>query len=161
MKTTLKLFVLLVIAGLPLTGIYAQQEILTASAVSSGAGGSVSWSVGLVAYESITGLGGTVTEGSQQPYEIFPVEGIEEPSTGQECTIFPNPTTGKVTLKFSKSVPKGITACLSSAEGALLRKIIIDNNEISIPMDELRPAAYILTIMENEKPVKTYKIIKK
>ena len=161
MKIILKTLISLIFAGFPMTGLFAQQDVITTSADSAGSGGSSSWSVGTVAFSLYSSGSGTITEGSQQPYEIFIFDGVENHNMAPECTVSPNPTTGKVTIRFSRSVPVNFTSCLYNLEGIPLSKAVIDSQETIIPMDDLKPATYFLVILENEKPVKNYKIIKK
>lgn len=161
MKIILNLLLSLILAGFPLTTLFAQQDILSANGNSTGIAGTVSWSVGLVAYATCSSTTGTLTQGIQQPYEIFIIEGLEEPGPGPECIIFPNPTTGTITLKFADQNLKNLTSGLYDAEGTRLLTIPVNASEISVRMDDFEPSTYILVILENDKPVKSYKIIKK
>jgi hypothetical protein len=45
--------------------------------------------------------------------------------------------------------------------GVLLLTKSIESDETSIPMDDLSPATYLLTVFGNGKALQTYKIIKK
>ncbi len=161
MKIILKLFFILILAEFPIGALFAQQDILSANCNATGNGGTVSWSIGLVDYSAWSSTTGTVTEGVQQPYEFFIISGLEEFESSTECTVFPNPTTGKIILKFLNHNLKNLSSCIFDLEGARLREIAVDSEEISIPMDDLKPATYFLVILENDRPVKTYKIIKK
>jgi hypothetical protein len=161
MKIVLKLLLILLLAGFTRVPLFAQQDILAASCNASGNGGTVSWSVGLVAYSSWGGASGSIIEGVQQPYEIFNLDGLEEFDSNPGFIVFPNPTTGKVTLKFLDSNLKNRSSCIYDMEGILLRKVTADTEEVTIPMDDLKPATYFLVILEKDQPVKTYKIIKK
>jgi hypothetical protein len=68
----------LLLSGLGLTGLQAQEVIPAVGGNASGSGGSVSYSVGQVAYQTHTGTNGSVVEGVQQPYEISVLTAIEE-----------------------------------------------------------------------------------
>ena len=72
----LKLITLLLL-GVGLTGLQAQQAIPASGGNASGSGGSASYSVGQVIYSKNTGTNGSVAQGIQQPYEIMVVTGIE------------------------------------------------------------------------------------
>ena len=65
MKTSL--FTLVFSIAIP-TGLLAQQNSVSAGGDVSGSGGTVSFSVGQIDYLSITGAGGSVAQGVQQPY---------------------------------------------------------------------------------------------
>jgi hypothetical protein len=160
MKIILKVLLVLVSAGLPIPALFAQQDILSASFDATGAGGTVSWSVGEVPYSAWTTEFGTITEGVQQPYEIFTMSIIEKFTSAPGCVVFPNPTTGNVTLKFLKNTPNDLTFCIYDMEGTQVSRDTIDSEESCIPMDDLKPAIYFLVILEKNQPIKTYKIIK-
>lgn len=69
LQKKLKLSILLLL-GLGLTGLLAQEAILATGGDASGGGGSVSWSAGTVVFRTYTGINGSVAESVQQPYEI-------------------------------------------------------------------------------------------
>jgi len=61
------------------TGLHAQESVNSAGGNTVGSGGSVSYSVGQVIYQTHTGISCSAAEGVQHPYEILVVTGIEEP----------------------------------------------------------------------------------
>ena len=151
---------LLVLVGLPISALFAQQDILSASCDAAGTSGTVSWSIGQVSYSAWTTTTGIITEGVQQPYEIFTMAVLEKFTSDLECIVFPNPTNGKVTLKFPDHTMNNISFKIYDLEGTLVSEDAIDSEEISILMDDLNPAIYFLVILEKNQPIKTYKIIK-
>jgi len=60
----------LLLFGLGLTGLQAQESVNAAGGNASGSGGTVSYTVGQVVYTTKTGTNGSVAEGVQQAYEI-------------------------------------------------------------------------------------------
>jgi hypothetical protein len=159
MKTFLTFVFLLVIASFPQI-TFAQQEILSAGFDAVGDSGSVSGSIGQVAFSAWTDTTGNVIEGVQQPYEIFNIPGFSEIGSDPVCLVYPNPTTGIVTIKFSADVNN--TSCsIYDVNGILLRTRSCDSKEVSILMDDLQPATYFLVILKQDQPTKTYKIIKR
>ena len=64
--------------GLGLTGLKAQEAIPATGGMASGSGGSVSYSLGQLVYTTNTGTNGSVALGIQQPFEIFVVTSIEQ-----------------------------------------------------------------------------------
>lgn len=102
-----------------------------------------------------------MTQGVQQPYEIFVVTGIEE-ETGINlmCSLYPNPATNFLTLKFENCDIENLSYGLYDVNGKLLENKIIEGNETSIIMSILTPAAYFLKVIQNNKEVKTFKIVK-
>ena len=85
--------------GLGLTGLQAQETLTASGGNISGTGGSVSYSVGQVVYTTNTGANGSVAQGVQQPFEISAPVGIEEAKgINLSCLAYPNPATDYLTL---------------------------------------------------------------
>jgi hypothetical protein len=147
--------------GLGLTGLQAQTSINATGGDASGGGGSVSYSVGQVAYQTHTGTSGSVSEGVQQPFEILVVTAIEE-AKGINLLVsaYPNPTTDYLQLKVESEKLKDLSFQLYDMNGKLLQKEKITGNQTSIVMSNLVPATYFVKVVQGNKEVKTFKIIK-
>jgi hypothetical protein len=161
MRIIQRLLMLLILPVIPVTAIFAQQGIPANGGEAISDSGTVSWTVGLVAYSTSTSGTGSVLQCVQHPYEIFLVDGIKESKSEVHFLVFPNPTTGEVTLSFSEGTPVGLCAGLYDPEGKQLRWIALDKKEVTISMDDLSSATYLLTIFEKNQPIRTYKIIKR
>jgi len=104
MKLILSLIILL---GITISGIYAQEAIPTSGGDASSNKGSVSYSVGQIVYSSNTATNGTVTQGVQQAYEIYVTTGIEETGINLSVLAYPNPVINYLKLKLeSKKIRK-------------------------------------------------------
>jgi len=155
-----KLSVILLL-GLGLTGLQAQEAIPASGGNASGSGGALSYSVGQLVYTTNTGTSGSVAQGVQQPYEISEVTGIEEvKGITLQCSAYPNPATDYVKLKVENYETKNLTYWLYDINGKLLESKKIDGSETFINMEILVPATYFLKVIDNNKEVKTFKIIK-
>ena len=156
----LKLSALLFL-GLGLTGLQAQESVNATGGDASGGGGSVSYSVGQVVYTTHTGTSGSVAEGVQQPYEISVVTGLEEAqSINLSVTAYPNPTTDYLTLRIDEFEISNLSFQLYDMNGKLLQNEKITGNQTSIVMSNLLPATYFVKVIQGNKEVKTFKIIK-
>lgn len=156
----LKLCVVLLL-GFGLIGIQAQESINTIGGNAFGSGGSVSYSIGQVVYTSNTGINGSVAQGIQQPYEISVVTTIEEAnSMTLSVTAYPNPTTDYITLRIDEFDISNLSYHLYDMSGKLLQKEKITSNQISIIMSNLVPANYFVKVIQGNKELKTFKIIK-
>jgi hypothetical protein len=83
------------------TPLKGQETIPATGGNVSGSGGSVSYTVGQILYNTISGTNGTLAQGVQQPYEISVVTGIEEAlGISLEIVVFPNPATDFINLKI-------------------------------------------------------------
>jgi hypothetical protein len=150
--------------GLGLTGLQAQEAITATDGNASGSGGSVSYSVGQIVYTTNTGTNGSVAQGVQQPYEISVVTGLKEAKgINLICSAYPNPTTDFINLKVDASTTLSIQSMsyqLFDINGKLLENKKIEGNETSIVMSNLVPATYFLKVTHDNQEVKTFKIIK-
>ena len=166
----------ILLTGLGLAGLQAQEAVLAAGGDASGSGGSISYSVGQVTYTTSTGTNGySVAEGVQQPYEIQTPTGLDEaPGIQLECQAYPNPAKDHLTLKIDAStsigrqrLADGTALSIQSMEyqlydmqGNLLENKKLTGNETTISMEKLVPASYFLKITSNQKKIKIFKIIK-
>jgi opacity protein-like surface antigen len=148
--------------GLGLTGLQAQEAIPATGGDASGSGGTVSYSVGQVFYTTNTGgANGSVAQGVQQPYEISVVTGFEDAmGISLNLTTYPNPTTDYVKLKIENYKTENLTYQLYDTSGKLLENKKINGNETSIVMGNIVSATYFLKVIQGNKELKTFKIIK-
>ncbi|HCX99957.1 MAG TPA: T9SS C-terminal target domain-containing protein [Bacteroidales bacterium] len=147
--------------GLGLAGLQAQESVNATGGNALGNGGSASYSIGQVVYTTNTGTNGSVAQGVQQPYEISTVSGIEE-AIGINLTItaYPNPTSDYLTLSINEFDISNLSYQLFDMQGKLLLSTKITNEKTSIVMSNLIPAVYFVRVMEGIKNVKTFKIVK-
>ena len=152
--------------GIGLTGLQAQESVNTTGGDASGSGGSASYSIGQVMYQTETGIDGSVIEGVQQPYEISLVTGLEE-ATGINLSVsaYPNPAIDYLTLSTNDNVHtrhalSQLSFQLYDINGKLLQNGKITGNKTNIVMSNLVPATYFVKVVQGNKEVKTFKIIK-
>ncbi len=161
MKKTKRIFSLLIFSFWGLTGLQAQESINTTGGNATGSGGSVSYSVGQIVYQTYTGANGSVAEGVQQPYEISVITGINEAKgINLSVTAYPNPTTDFLTLEVKDFEFSGLHFQLYDMHGRLLQSQKITESRSGINMIDLVPATYFIKVIKNNKEVKTFKIVK-
>jgi len=148
--------------GLGLSGLQAQTAVPATGGNASGSGGTVSYSVGQVAYTTNTGgSNGSVAQGVQQPFEISVITGLEEAKgISLSLSAYPNPTTDFLNLKVENYDNTNLSYQLFDMNGKLLESKKITGNQTSIVMSNLVPATYFVKVTESNKEVKTFKIIK-
>jgi len=144
-----------------LSTVSAQESVNATGGDASGSGGSASYSVGQVVYTTNVGTNGSVSQGVQQPYEISVVTAIEE-AKGINLTVtaYPNPTTDYLTLSIDEFEISNLSYQLHDMNGKLLQNEKITGNQTSIVMSNLVPATYFVKVIQWNKEVKTFKIIK-
>lgn len=141
-------------------GIIAQENTDALGGMAYGIGGSVSYSIGQMDYETATGAGGSITEGLQQPYEIMVVSGIEDNDINLTFSIFPNPTADFVVLSVQKADTQNMTYELFDIEGRLIEKQEVNDSQTTIDMKDLANGIYFIKVFRKSTGVKTFKIIK-
>lgn len=147
--------------GLGLTGLQAQESVNATGSNASGSGGSVSYSVGQVVYTNNTGTNGSVAQGVQQAFEISVVTGLEQAKgINLSVSAYPNPTTDYLTLSIGEIDISNLSYQLYDMNGKLLQNAKITGNQTSIVMSNLVPANYFVKVIQGNKEVKTFKIIK-
>ena len=146
-----------------LTKINAQQTVVTAGGTSTGPGGLSSYSIGQVVYTASTGSGGSENQGIQQSFTILTV-GIDNfPEIKLQMAVYPNPTTSFVNLKIDASTELNIESLsyqLSDLNGKRIYNQKITDSETAINLENLPAAIYFLTVINKNKAIKTFKIIK-
>lgn len=148
--------------GLGLTGLQAQTSINTAGSKAAGSGGTISYSIGQIDYQTHTGTNGSVAEGVQQPYEISVVNATEETiDIKLSVSVFPNPATDYLTLEVKDTDYSKLRFQLFDMQGKLIKNEKIAGSQTSIAMSNLVPAMYFIKVTQKNKELKSFKIIKK
>lgn len=143
------------------TVIRAQSSNPAAGGNAVGSGGTVSYTLGQVAYTSLTGATGTVNQGIQVPYEISDATGLAESAASKiTCSAYPNPAIDLIKLKINNFRSSELAYRLYNVKGDLLDRKKIEASETAISMKNLPPAMYFLRITDDNAELKTIKIIK-
>jgi hypothetical protein len=125
----------------------------------SGSGGSVAYSVGQIVYTTSTGTSGSVAQGVEQAYEISSV-GIKETALNISLSIFPNPTSDYLTLKVEDYNNEALSYSLLDEQGKLVLNEQITNQDTQVAMSTLARGAYFINVLQENKKIQTFKIIK-
>lgn len=152
---------LLIGACLAITQIYAQESILSSGGNSSGTNGNVSYSVGQLFYKTVNGGAAYLSPGIEQPFEIQIVLGSDNFNISLELSVYPNPTTDKIYLKVKESSFESLQYQMFDINGRLIENNKIEDNLTIVQMDKYPDAIYLMKVIDKEKEVKTFKIIKK
>lgn len=150
----------LTIMIVPLGLMKAQTAVLTTGTTAAGANGSVSYSVGQVAY-SQKGANLQITEGMQQPYEITTLEVDDESVMEKKILLYPNPVRDFLNVDFGKENFHNSNYFLFDSQGKLIKSGNFSQQKTELNMSEFPTSIYIIQIFQNKKNIKTFKIIKK
>lgn len=146
-------------------GLYAQNAVDSSAGNASGSGGTVSYSVGQVLYESDEGAEGSVNPGIQQVYGVEVISGIEQTGIELSYSVYPNPVSDFLYLKIAGSANSLYTCQLFDASGKILWQQNVSADDTRVPMNAYAQGNYFLKIILEESGgstlVKSFKIIKK
>jgi hypothetical protein len=155
-------FSALILFGIGLPSLKAQDAFPASGGNAGGDGGTVSYTIGQVNYTTNIGTNGSVVQGIQQSYEIsVTTETVNATGINLICKAYPNPTTNFLILKIDNYEKENLLYQLYDINGKLLEINKIKGNETSISMEKFVSSTYFLKVTDNAREVKTFKIIKK
>ena len=141
--------------------IQAQQSVVVTGKDASGSSGNISYSIGQVDYINATGTDGSISEGIQQPYEIYVLGADEFPEITLIMAVYPNPTTSGVNLQIENYSGHHFGYYLFDLTGKLLADKKITETQTYIDMNRYEQAVYLLNVVDdNKRTVKSFKILK-
>lgn len=156
-----KFTLLILLAGLSVPDLLAQQGTTASGGDISGSGGSASYSTGVVAYTTLNGATGSATQGIQQPYEFFVLGTDHFEAITLSVAVYPNPTVSEIYLRLGSVNVSNPRFELYDLNGRLLLQQKITLMETPIAMASLPAASYILKVYAGNAELKTFKIIKR
>ncbi len=138
----------------------AQESITVSGTTATGSGGSSSYSVGQVFYSTSTAGTGSVNQGVQQAVVISTLSNPELTTLNLKAVTYPNPSTDYVVLSLSNASLENLTYALYDFQGRLVaqNKVLQANTKIDIQV--LGVGTYVLQVQQNNKQLKSFKIIK-
>jgi hypothetical protein len=138
-------------------GLCAQNAVLTSGGKTSSGSGSVTYSVGQIAYNSFGNVNGSISQGVLQP--SVTVTAVDD-SHNQEisCVVFPNPTQASVNLRIENRNLENISILLYDMSGRFLYQMRIREIETLIDLNKLVSGIYVLYVMESSQELKTFRI---
>jgi hypothetical protein len=137
--------------------------IITSGSNATGSSGTVAYSIGQVFYtyfgaESIY----NVAQGVQHTREdeMLDRPDIDKPAT--EIFIFPNPTTDFVNIRMNGlELESGQRSYkLYDIQGRIIKQYTINEMETEVSLNTLNSSIYLLVVYDDNKILKTFKIVK-
>lgn len=139
--------------------VFCQTAFVSTFNQSSGSNGKVSFTVGQSYTLKGTGSNGETINGIQQPYSIYTL-GVDDAGFSLEISVFPNPVCDELILKTKDIELKNLSFTLYDLNGIPIETKGIMDSETLIQMDGLQAATYFLKVMNKDKSVKSFKVIK-
>jgi hypothetical protein len=156
MKTA-AIFVFLVALAL---GVIAQQAVVSSGNYHENSAGSVSWGLGETVIQTFSTENAIITQGFQQT-RLTITSVSEMPGLSFSVTAYPNPTHNFVNLKVERENVEDIKYDIYDLNGRVVLKGIMESNPAQINFSDLRPGVYIIRLTENNKELKSFKVVKK
>lgn len=161
MKHRSRLIIIIALFLINYSTVHAQETVAAAGGNFSGSKGSVSYTIGQVAFTTVSSTNNSIIQGIQQPFEIFVVTAIENTSDiTLKWIVYPNPTRNSVKLSIGAGDFDKMHYRLFDINGSIILDNKIESEETEIIMSNLIPSIYLLRVIRNEKELKTFKIIK-
>jgi hypothetical protein len=152
--------VLLVSAGVA----SAQSAVATAGGEVTGSG-TMSYTIGQTFLLPLKSDAGSITPGVQQAYVITTLSGQINSDITLEAAVYPNPVIDRLTLRVGDIEAANLRYTLTDAGGRTIRTGSIvtaaAKSGATIDMGKLSTAVYLLRVTDGDKPLKTFKIVKK
>jgi hypothetical protein len=138
----------------------AQESANASGGDATGSGGTAAYSIGQVVYTTNTGSSGSLAQGVQHAYQIFPV-GTIETTLNISLTAFPNPTMGNLIIHVSDLSNEKLVYQLYDLQGKQLINGQVKTTQTELNTSSLPPATYFINVLNQEnKKVQTFQIIK-
>jgi hypothetical protein len=140
--------------------LHAQNNTVSSGGQASGTGGSVSYTIGQIAYSSLTGTNGSLIQGVQQPLEISVVTSITDLQIDLKAQVYPNPTTDQLVLNVGTDDFKNLRFVLVDLQGKVLKTDRIINATSTLDISKYSIGTYFLRVLSKNKQIKTFQIVK-
>jgi hypothetical protein len=137
--------------------VYSQQNTVATGQDNSGSGGTISLSIGQIDYQNTTTTNGNVSQGVQQPFELFP---LSLPENSQyTIELFPNPTSEQLTINISN--PNAFKDYfIYDMKGKIILNGTLESEKTTINLEPFATGEYHLIMQNNLDQSYTYKITK-
>ena len=162
MKKNLPLILLLIMTA---ANVFAQSAIVPVGGDAQSNSGSVSYTIGQIAVQSVANNNGSIAilEGVQQPYEIMTVGVDEYPQIVLNAVVYPNPTENIAQLQLNGfEIPAdGFHASLYDGNGKMLQSVTITDDPTTFQIGQYATGTYYLELRDGRRVLKTFKVVRK
>lgn len=141
--------------------MHAQKSVVPTGGNATGRGGTSSYTIGQIAFNNNTASNISNSEGVQHAYEIIEIKTKETViQSDLVFTVYPNPSNDLVNIQIENYVKGVMSYQLVSASGQLIFSKKAAENLTTISMGNIAQGIYFIKVSCDEKPIKTFKIIK-
>ena len=136
---------------------FAQNSTNTSGGDATGTGGTVSYSIGQVAFLSAESSQFVISEGVQQVYDIQVITSFTSAPIELDARVYPNPA--REVLHLSTSI-ENLRYELYTLDGQLLSSRKVTDQLESIDLPSVETSSFVLKVFSENKEVKSFKILK-
>lgn len=140
--------------------VNAQQGITSSGGTSGNETGSITYSIGQIAYSSALSNYYGEIQGIQQPEEIYVTSVKKENLLDGNINLYPNPAQSFLVLKIDFKKIHNLSYQLLNERGIVVVENKIKSDESIIPVQNLPSAGYILNISKGDIFIQSFKILK-
>ena len=138
----------------------AQETLPVSGGEATGSGGSANYTVGQVFYTTHTTTAGSVSQGVQHPFEFQTLSNPALTAVNLTAVTYPNPTKDFIILKITDRTINNLRYTLFDINGKSIESDAITAASTAIQMKHLASGAYVLKVIQKNKPLKSFKILK-
>jgi hypothetical protein len=133
-----------------------QQSVVASGGDATGSSGSISYSIGQIAYTHSPA--GNLNEGVQQPFEIF-ITSVDDSFNEFQLNLYPNPTSQELIIEM-KNYTDGISASIYDTECGLVHEIDLHSAVTSIQVSDWAAASYFIRLTDKAGHSAGYQVVK-
>lgn len=138
---------------------WGQQSVNTGGGDAAGTGGTVSYTIGQVVFNTGLSGAGFAAQGVQHAYETYTV-GMEQNTSHYSLIVFPIPTTNILTIKINNNYDYNFHYDLFNGEGKLVSYGHLSSDNSEINMSSMVDDIYHLILLNEGSIVEKIQIIK-
>lgn len=140
---------------------YSQQCISTAGGSNSGENGSFSFTVGQIDYSNNSNSSGSLSEGVQQPFELFSMLDIPTHCIADyTVSVYPNPASNFIAINIESSATFDAQYFIYDTYGKLVDSDFLSSGVSFVKLDYLKSGLYNMFIFDSSHFINSFKIIK-
>jgi hypothetical protein len=137
-----------------------QEAIPVSAGVAVGSGGSANHTVGQVFYTTQTTTAGSVSQGVQHTFEFQTLSNPALTIVKVTAVTYTNPTKDFIILKITDTALHNLRYTLFDVNGKAILSGSITESSTQVQMKHLAIGTYILKVIQKNKALKIFKILK-
>jgi hypothetical protein len=159
MKKTVNFFSIILFC-FAINAVHAQKSVVASGGKATGAGGTASFSVGIISYKNPDGS--LQNTGIQQPYEIFTLKNLTFDNQQIQIVAYPNPVNNFLKISVDSTLISNLSYLIFDSNGKTISsQTNIETTEMPIYFESFTAGIYFVSIRKENREIKNFKIIKR